>query len=358
MKQYWPYEPSKPKAIYGEVHRIEDGMILLNHIPFLNSIEIDGFKQTNSVSIQPGQFYCAYGEDLYYRESNCIVKFHERHNGQTVSVDYLQVGTIITANDMNEIKEHLENESLHGGGAALVPATKNTLGGVKVGDRLNINSQGVLSVPVANNESLGAVAAGSTMSIEDGVLDYYLPTASAKTLGGVKVGSSLNITAGVLNYSLPTASASTKGGVKIGNGLEMDGDTLNCAVEAVDASFFRDCGQIAGWALLNNQKTWSPDDLNEFTSPEKDFREQNGRPSQLGDLIYWYSSGSCIGYAYRTADKWVNLTESDGLTPTTFWANINPLLSVADRKKLDSLTNDVILSTTASTVEGAMWLSV
>lgn len=55
---------------------------------------------------------------------------------------------------------------------------------------------------------------------------YTLPIANANTLGGVKIGSGINInTNGVISvnsYSLPTASSSQLGGVKIGSGLTID----------------------------------------------------------------------------------------------------------------------------------------
>lgn len=62
---------------------------------------------------------------------------------------------------------------------------------------------------------------------------YTLPIASASTLGGVKVGTGLSIdsTTGVLSatggssYTLPTASASTLGGVKVGDGLSINSST-------------------------------------------------------------------------------------------------------------------------------------
>ena len=63
------------------------------------------------------------------------------------------------------------------------------------------------------------------IDIDTSTRDYHLPIASATTLGGIKVGNNLTIeTDGTLNaesteYNLPVASSSTLGGVKIGNGL-------------------------------------------------------------------------------------------------------------------------------------------
>lgn len=57
---------------------------------------------------------------------------------------------------------------------------------------------------------------------------YTLPTASANTLGGIKIGDRLSIDAnGVLSanvqtYTLPTASISTLGGIKVGSNLSID----------------------------------------------------------------------------------------------------------------------------------------
>ena len=289
MKSYWPYSPSTPSMIYGEVHVIQNGQILLNHIPYANSIEISGFSQTSSVSLSPGQFYCAYGSEYYYREANCIVKFNAQHNGETVSVDYLQVGTIITANDMNEIKAHIEDNSIHNR-YELPAATTETRGGIRVGQGLSILGDilsadaqdytlpsatvtklgGVVvesdaniartieryfpstgeTLPVhvqeiATRESLGSVKIGAGLSItEDGLLtadaqDFTLTPASRDSLGGVKIGSGLSIDAsGVLSadtvepYMLPIATRDSLGGVKIGNSLTIIDGTLNYSLPA------------------------------------------------------------------------------------------------------------------------------
>jgi hypothetical protein len=70
--------------------------------------------------------------------------------------------------------------------------------------------------------------AGSNISVsvdEDGKITiactYELPIATADTLGGVKVGTTLNIDSetGVLDYNLPTATNATKGGIVLGDGL-------------------------------------------------------------------------------------------------------------------------------------------
>ncbi len=61
---------------------------------------------------------------------------------------------------------------------------------------------------------------------------YTLPTASASTLGGVKVGTGLSInTSGVLSnsysYTLPNATASVLGGVKVGSNITVSSGTIS-----------------------------------------------------------------------------------------------------------------------------------
>lgn len=83
--------------------------------------------------------------------------------------------------------------------------------------------------------------------IESGGGSYTLPVASADRLGGVKIGEGLSIdTDGVLSanggggggYVLPIASSSTLGGVKIGNGLSIDDQTGILEAIGSDATGF------------------------------------------------------------------------------------------------------------------------
>ena len=142
----------------------------------------------------------------------------------------------------------MDSDGGGGGGSYTLPiASDTTLGGVKVGDRLSINSStGVLSAtdqstPIATTETAGKVKPdGTSVTITaDGTItavgggSYTLPIASDTTLGGVKVGTGLAIdsTSGVLSatgggsYTLPTASDTTLGGIKVGDRLSIDSTT-------------------------------------------------------------------------------------------------------------------------------------
>ena len=88
---------------------------------------------------------------------------------------------------------------------------------------------------------------GSTkQSVEEALKNagssYELPIASADTLGGVKVGSNLTIDSetgalsGAAPYSLPTAAADTLGGVKVGSRLSISDGVLSADRQLVDYS--------------------------------------------------------------------------------------------------------------------------
>jgi hypothetical protein len=79
-------------------------------------------------------------------------------------------------------------------------ANNNELGGVKTGAGLVIDSEGKLSaipyvLPIAGSNTLGGVKVdGTTIAISvDGVISYTLPTSTTSRLGGVIIGDGLNI---------------------------------------------------------------------------------------------------------------------------------------------------------------------
>jgi len=110
----------------------------------------------------------------------------------------------------------------------LPTATSSTLGGVKIGSNITVNS-GTISISKTNVTN----ALGYTPPMTD--TKYTLPTASAWTLGGVKIGSNITENSGTISltkanvtsalgytppttdtkYTLPTGNASTAGGVKL-----------------------------------------------------------------------------------------------------------------------------------------------
>ena len=138
MELYYPYDPSSTVRV-EESLKIAGGKITLRHIPKEHSITISGFTETDSFNPSPTEFRCDYSLDTNYREANRIIYFNTVNNGRTVTVSYIEVGTVIIADDMNEIKAHMENDSIHGGSTYELPTmTKNIKGGAKLGTGLKV----------------------------------------------------------------------------------------------------------------------------------------------------------------------------------------------------------------------------
>lgn len=120
-------------------------------------------------------------------------------------------------------------------------ASPESLGTIRIGNGLQINDLGVVSVrnfdgyvlPPATTETLGGVIIGSGLTLsETGVLsnDFVLPTASPTVLGGIKVGNGLTISNGVLSAIPVITDQFADSGILIGNSFDIkifveDGDT-------------------------------------------------------------------------------------------------------------------------------------
>ena len=103
-----------------------------------------------------------------------------------------------------------------GGGSGnytLPTASSSTLGGVKIGSGLTINTSGVVSADVtsstltayAKTTDLSAVAkSGSYNDLSNKPTipsAYTLPNATSSTLGGVKIGNNISVTNGTISLS-------------------------------------------------------------------------------------------------------------------------------------------------------------
>ncbi len=101
-----------------------------------------------------------------------------------------------------------------GGGSYTLPtASSSTLGGVKIGSGLTINTSGVVSADVtastltayAKTTDLSAVAkSGSYNDLSNKPTipaAYTLPNATSSTLGGVKIGSNISVSDGTISLA-------------------------------------------------------------------------------------------------------------------------------------------------------------
>ena len=138
MYEAYAYNPESTTRI-SETATVINGKILLRHIPKPDSIQINGFVETASYNVRPNQFRCHYSEETWYRETDRTIYFNPTHNGEVLNISYIVVGTVLTTDIWNEIKAHLENDSIHGGSYELPTASADEKGGVKVGAGLSMN---------------------------------------------------------------------------------------------------------------------------------------------------------------------------------------------------------------------------
>lgn len=112
MKKYFSYDLSNPQPVAGELHRIVNGQIRLEHIPVEGTLEIHGYIEAKSAThLQANEFFCNYSRDTNYREANRIVWFSTTRNNNQVSCAYMACGSPVTADDMNEIGDFMARTS-------------------------------------------------------------------------------------------------------------------------------------------------------------------------------------------------------------------------------------------------------
>lgn len=120
----------------------------------------------------------------------------------------------VTADSNGNVSISVSGGGSSGGGNYTLPTASNsTLGGVKVGSGLTINTSGVLSADVtastltayAKITDLSAVAkTGSYNDLTNKPTipaAYTLPNATSSTLGGVKVGSNISVSNGTISIA-------------------------------------------------------------------------------------------------------------------------------------------------------------
>lgn len=184
MKKFYPYDPNSTERI-TETATIEDAIVLLNHIPKKDSIQIDGFNETSSINLTANQFRCDYSLNTQYREANRILHFNSENDGRTISISYIVVGSPILADTMNEIKDHLENSTLHGSAYTLPTMSTTTKGGAKVGDGLEIVNGDSLKIKSATETQLGGVKIGDGLKVVNGKLVLALGTTPSTVEGAM-----------------------------------------------------------------------------------------------------------------------------------------------------------------------------
>ena len=165
--------------------------------------------------------------------------------------------TILRYSNLAILYSQLETNDKHIVGAIneinkkVQPAKKvgetDVVGGVIIGDGIDVTTDGVISVTPATDSSIGGVIVGNNLSItSEGVLSanaQELQPATTDTLGGVIVGNNLSITQeGVLSASAQQLEPATRdklGGIKVGDYLDITSDgTLSVDSSAVGKTYY------------------------------------------------------------------------------------------------------------------------
>lgn len=193
--------------------------------------------------------------------SNTVTSIQNSFVNQTEFSDALNdkvdkvTGKTLSTNDYTTAeKNKLAGIAINANNYTLPAASSTQLGGIKVGNNLEISTDGTLSavaeqytLPTASSTQLGGVKVGTNLSISNGVLsakdttysvvsttsDGLMSSADKSKLDGIssgatKVESSTDNGYIKINgnntevYTLPYASSSTLGGVKVNSG-----DVLN-----------------------------------------------------------------------------------------------------------------------------------
>lgn len=102
----------------------------------------------------------------------------------------------------------------------IVDASKTAKGLVRIGDNINVNSEGLISVPVGGSGasgSLGVLRTGDNITNSNGLIS--VPVSTGSILGVVKTGSNINNNKGEI--SVPVADNTTKGVVSVGENVNV-----------------------------------------------------------------------------------------------------------------------------------------
>lgn len=109
MKYFHEFNPLQPFN-HEESLQILNNRVRLSYIPLKDSVSIQGFLQESILGdVKSNSFWCDYRDYDGYRSANGELFFDSSKNGDVVNIKYLGVGTVLRADDMNEIADRLDS---------------------------------------------------------------------------------------------------------------------------------------------------------------------------------------------------------------------------------------------------------
>jgi len=256
-----------------------------------------------------------------------------------------------------------------GGGSYTLPtASSSTLGGVKIGSGLTINTNGVVSADVtastltayAKATDLSAVAkSGSYNDLSNKPAipaAYTLPNATSSTLGGVKIGSNISVSSGVisltranvtgaLGYTPPVSDTTYGNATTTSSGLMSSSDKSKLDSIAANANNYvhpasHPASMITGLTAVATSGSYN--DLSDIPAiPVVDDSLSGDSTNAVQNKVVYglgqkfFNQLSALASVARTG-SYSDLTG----TPGNATASAAGLMSAADKAKLDKIDAD------------------
>lgn len=105
-------------------------------------------------------------------------------------------------------------------------ATTSTMGGLKVGEHLNMRADGLMSVPEASREQHGVIRLGDTLAVDVSSGSTNVVAATATQRGGIRAGNGITMTGDLATVNPQRGITVDGDGVSVdtGHGLQIQSD--------------------------------------------------------------------------------------------------------------------------------------
>ena len=336
---------------------VENGVYISSTEPWKRAIDFDEpYEITGAfVYVENGATQKGYG--FVQTNANLTVDVND-----IIFTQFSSTSNISTGNGL----EHSNNV------ISLETASTNNLGGIKVGSNLQIDINGVLSSTdttynVATHDVDGLMSKdhkNKLDGIEANANDYVLPTASADSLGGIKVGDGLNIneTDGTLSTNIQLATQTVDGLMSKEHKNKLDSIQENAEVN-VPADWNAtqgNVGHIANKPTIpsgNQIIDWTKDQTENIHASNytnttynvvtydvdglmsKDHKNKlDGIEANANDYVLPTATGNTLG-GIKVGDG-LNINETDGTLSTNIQLatqTVDGLMSKEHKNKLDSI---------------------
>lgn len=344
------------------------------------SVTVDAeLSSTSTNAVQNKAVYAAVDKKL---DKTGIAAYATRDSSGNVIIN-----TYATKTDLNSYVKSINNVKPDsdgnvtisvGGGSGnytLPTASSSTLGGVKIGSGLTINTSGVVSADVTSSTLTAYVKTTDLSEVaKSGSYDdltnkptipsaYTLPNATSSTLGGVKIGSNISVADGTISITksnvtsalgyTPPASDTTYGdATTTSSGLMSSTDKVKLNGIANNANYYihpptHPASMISGLATVATSGSYN-DLTNKPTIPEQitvdsEISSTSTNPVQ-NKIVYEVLSAVRENLltqinnlsAVAKSGSYNDLTDK----PSNATTSSAGLMSAADKSKLDGISSD------------------